>query len=74
MITQASVTQQIFEERKKTINSILGRSGTKQSTSAVRNRTRTPNNRDNNKKTLEAVPQMNSDLIDHQTDENNTRA
>jgi|LauGreDrversion4_2_1035121.scaffolds.fasta_scaffold152215_1 hypothetical protein len=74
MITQASVTQQIFEERKKTINSILGRSGAKQSTSAVRNRTRTPNNRDNNKKTLEAVPQMNSDLIDHQTDENNTRA
>ena len=74
MITQASVTQQIFEERKKTINSILGRSGTKQSTSAVRNRTRTPDNRDNNKKTLEAVPQMNSDLIDHQTDENNTRA
>ena len=62
------MTQQIFEERKKTINSILVKSGAKPSTSAVRNRTRTPNNRGNGMTTLEPVPNVNSDLIDHQTD------
>lgn len=74
MITQASVTQQIFEERKKTINSILVKSGARQTNNALRNRTKTPNNRNNGMATLEPGNQLNSDLIDQQTDQNNTRA
>lgn len=74
MITQASVTQQIFEERKKTINSILVKSGARPANNALRNRTRTPNHRRNGMTTLEPPNNLNSDLIDQQTDENNTRA
>jgi hypothetical protein len=58
MITQASVTQQIFEERKKTINSILVKSGAKPN--GVRNRTKTPNR--GGPTTLETVHQLNLDL------------
>lgn len=64
MITQASVTQQIFEERKKTINSILVKSGARQPNNALRNRTKTPNNRNNGMATLEPGNQLNSDLMD----------
>jgi hypothetical protein len=61
MITQASVTQQIFEERKKTINSILVKSGAKPN--GARNRTKTPIRAITNN--LETVQQLNSDLQDH---------
>jgi len=70
------VTQQIFEERKKTINSILQKSGAtpiqqpRQGPSGIRNRTKTPMRAS---QTLEAVPQLNSDLND-QTEADNTRA